>query len=44
MFERLKNALGVGSTKVEADEALAQWATERMLAYRALGGGGCVLE
>ncbi len=44
MFERLKNALGVGSTKVEADEALAQWATERMLTYRALGGGGCALE
>jgi len=44
MFERLKNVLGVGSIKVETDDGLAQWATERMLAYRVLGGGAYVLD
>ena len=38
MFERLKNALGAGSTKLELD-GLTQWGTEHMLAYRAPGSG-----
>ena len=38
MFERLKNALGAGSTKLELD-GLTQWVTEHMLAYRAPGSG-----
>jgi|GEM_PF-5695175 len=38
MFERQKNALGAGSTKLELD-GLTQWVTEHMLAYRAPGSG-----
>jgi hypothetical protein len=43
MFERLKSAFSARPQAVDADEALAQWARERLLNHMALLGGAYAL-